>query len=210
VTNEEILALLRYQRTRFPADREALDRIEALLGSPSLQDSAPAAPALSLPLRVQPAKACSLGWSPELFALTLFISNVALRQEDGALVHRGRGPVVAVCAEYDRALISLEPPIVARHALSNSRSEGVPTLRVPGGFLRAPLRLESTSRLARAPAAREEAVKRAEQFLDQLDEAWQRRIGSVLEVAWPVYRPERSGPLLDAVAGATLPDLALR
>ena len=47
----------------------------------------------------------------------------------------------------------------------------------------------------------------AEEFLDQLDEAWQRRIGSVLEVAWPVYRPERSGPLLDAVAGAPLPDL---
>jgi len=208
VTNEEILALLRYQRTRFPADGEALDRIEALLGSGSPKESAPA-PSLSFPLRVQPAKACSLGWSPELFALTVLISNVALRQEDGALVQRGRGPIVAVCAEYDRALTSLEPPVVARHALSNARSEGVPTLRLPGGLLRAPLRLEPTSRIARAPADREGALGRAEKFFDQLDEAWQRRIGSVLEVAWPVYRPERSGPLLDAVAGAPLPDLAL-
>jgi hypothetical protein len=209
VSNEELLALLRYQRTRFPADRDALDRIESLLGSPSLQESSPGAPALSLPLRIQPAKACALGWSPELFALTILISNVSLRQEDGALVPR-RGPVVAVCAEYDRPLTALDPPVIARYPLGQARKEGVPTLRVPGGFWRAPLRLEPTSRIARAPAARAEAVARAEQFLDELDEAWQRRIGSVLEVAWPVYRPERSGPLLDAVAGAPLPDLELR
>jgi hypothetical protein len=209
VSNEEILALLRYQRTRFPADREALDRIESLFGAPPEQESVPAVPALSLPLRIQPAKACALGWSPELFALTLLISNVALRQEDGALVAR-RGPVVAVCAEYDRPLIAVEPPLIARYPLGNARKEGVPTLRVPGGFWRTPLRLEPTSRIARAPAGRAEAMARAETFLDQLDEAWQRRIGSVLEVAWPVYRPERSGPLLDAVAGAPLPDLQLR
>jgi hypothetical protein len=209
VTSEEILALLRYQRTRYPSDREALDRIEALLGSPSLREDAPAAPGLSLPLRIQPAKACSLGWSPELYALTLLISNVALRQTDGALVPRGRGPVVAVCAEYDRPLTALEPPVIARYQLGHARSEGVPTLRV-GGFWRAPLRLEPTSRSARACADRAESVARAEKFLDELDEAWQRRIGSVLEVAWPVYRPERSGPLLDAVAGAPLPDLQLR
>ena len=54
------------------------------------------------------------------------------------------------------------------------------------------------------------ALARAERFLDELDEAWQRRLGSVLEVAWPVYRPERAGPLLDAVVGRPLPEMELR
>jgi len=29
-------------------------------------------------------------------------------------------------------------------------------------------------------------------------------------VAWPVYRPERSGALLDAVVGRPLPEMQLR
>jgi hypothetical protein len=31
-----------------------------------------------------------------------------------------------------------------------------------------------------------------------------------MEVAWPVYRPERAGPLLDAVVGRPLPEMQLR
>ena len=34
-----------------------------------------ATPAVSLPLRIQPARASALGWSPELFALTLLIGG---------------------------------------------------------------------------------------------------------------------------------------
>jgi hypothetical protein len=166
-------------------------------------------PKLSLPLRVQPAKACSLGWSSELFSLTVLLSNVSLREEDGALLPRG-GPIVGICAEYERPLTSLQPPRVASWPLDASRQNGVPTLRLPEGFLRSPLRLEPTSRNARAPAGRKGAMTRAGKFMDALDAAWPSRIGSVTEVAWPVYRPERDGPPLDAVNGAPLPEIPLR
>jgi len=202
----------------FPADGDALDRIFLLLRLPPIEgggaalllaglercaDAAELPPPLSLPLRIQPAKASSLGWSPELFSLTVLVSNVALRKEDGALLHKG-GPVVAVCAEYDRPLASLDPPTL------HGAAEGVPMLRLPAGFFRRPLRLEATSRDARAPRGRPAALARAGKFFDELDQAWKRRIGAALEVAWPVYRPERSGPLLDAVVGRPLPEMQLR
>jgi hypothetical protein len=169
------------------------------------------APPLSLPLRVQPSRASALGWSHEVFALTLLVGNASFRQEDGALLPRGDGPVVAVCAEYERPLTSLQPPRVAAFPLQAARQNGVPTLRLPeGGFLRSPLRLEATSRNARAPAGRASAMARAGKFMDDLEAAWPRRIGSVTEIAWPVYRPEHGGPPLDAVNGNPLPEIALR
>ena len=207
---------------RFAGDGDALDRLLALVGHPPIAGGAAAAlisaieraqdpraepPRVSLPLRIQPAKASSLGWSSDLFSLTVLVSNVALRENDGALLPQG--PVVAVCAEYDRPLTSLDPPSIAGYGLSRARAEGVPMLKLPAGFLRTPLRLESTSRLARAPAGRPEAMARATRFLDDLGQAWQRRIGSVLEVAWPVYRPEGKGALLDAVVGRPLPEMQL-
>jgi len=210
---------------RFPPDGDALDRTFALLGLPPLEGGGAAAlleameraarpggsgPAVSLPLRVQPAKACALGWSPEVFSLTLLVSNVSLREADGALLPRNGSPVVAVCAEYDRPVTSLDPPGVASYRLEDARTRGVPMLRLAGGWFRSPLRLEPTTRNARVPAQRPEALARAEGFLDDLDQAWQRRIGSVLEVAWPVYRPARTGSLLDAVAGRLLPAMELR
>jgi hypothetical protein len=210
-------------RLRFPADGDALDRVFALLDLPLLASGGAAAladaraksdeqeaPKVSLPLRVQPAKACALGWSSELFSLTVLLSNVSLREEDAALLPRG-GPVVGVCAEYERPLTSLSPPRVAPFPLTAARQNGVPTLKLPeGGFLRSPLRLEATSRAARAPAGRASAMARAGQFMDDLEAAWPRRIGSVTEIAWPVYRPERGGPPLDAVNGAPLPEITLR
>ncbi len=202
-----------------PADGDALDRIYALLKLPPIEgggaalllaalergaDAAEDPPPLSLPLRVQPSKASSLGWSADLFSLTVLISNVALRREDGALLHKG-GPVVAVCAEYDRPLESLDPPSL------HQRKEGIPMLRLPSdGFFRKALRLEPTTRGSRAPRGRPAALARAGKFLDELDDAWQRRIGSVLQIAWPVYRPLHTGPLLDAVVGRPLPEMALR
>jgi hypothetical protein len=183
-------ALLRDQKRSAPEDRGA--------------------PAVSLPLRIQPARASALGWSPELFALTVLIGNGSFRQEDGALLPRGPGPVVAICAEFERPLTSLGPPALATYSLARARLQGVPTLRLPGGWFRAPLRLETTHRAARAAARRDELVTRAGCFLDELNEAWHRRLGSVLEIAWPVYGPEHSGPLLDAVAGTALPELPLR
>ena len=168
------------------------------------------APAVSLPLRIQPARASALGWSPDLFALTLLVGNATFRREDGALVPRGSGPVVAVCAEYERPLVSLEPPALASYSLVRARLSGMPTLRLPGGWLRGPLRLESTRRTARPCARRDEAIARASRFLDELNEAWQRRLGAVLEIGWPVYGPEHDGPVLDAVSGTALPELVLR
>jgi hypothetical protein len=167
-------------------------------------------PAVSLPLRIKPARASALGWSPELFALTLLVGNVSFRQEDGALLPRGQEPVIAVCAEYERPLISLGPPALAPYSLVRARLQGMPTLRLPGGWFSSPVRLETTHRVARAAARRDEAIARAGRFLDELNEAWQRRIGAVLEIAWPVYGPEHAGPLLDAVAGTPLPELPLR
>jgi hypothetical protein len=169
-----------------------------------------AAPSVSLPLRVQPSRASALGWSHEVFALTLLIGNASFRQEDGALLQRGDGPVVAVCAEYERPLTSLGPPTLAPYSLVRARLQGMPTLRLPGGWFRSPLRLEVTRRAARTSPRRDEALSRAGRFLDELNEAWQGRLGAVLEIAWPVYPPEHSGPLLDAVTGAPLPELALR
>jgi len=167
------------------------------------------APAMSLPVRLQPSRASALGWSPELHVLTLLIGNAALRTRDGALVPR-TGPVVAVCAEYDRPIASLDPPALAPHSLARARLQGVPALRLPGGFFRGPLRLVATHRLARAAPKREEAIGRAARFLAELEEAWRRPLGALLEVAWPVYGPEHGGPLLDAVGGSPLPELALR
>ncbi|MFN2546181.1 MAG: hypothetical protein ABR567_01980 [Myxococcales bacterium] len=202
-----------------PADGDALDRIFSLLKLPPIEgggaalllaslekgnDFAEEPPPLSLPLRVQAAKASSLGWSAELYSLTVLISNVSLRKQDGALLHKG-GPVVAVCAEYERPLESLDPPSL------HQRKEGIPMLRLPSdGFFKKALRLEPTSRGSRAPRGRPAALARAGKFLDELDDAWQRRIGSVLEIAWPVYRPLHEGPLLDAVVGRPLPEMALR
>jgi hypothetical protein len=210
------------QQLQFPADGDALDRVVSLLGLPPIPSGGAAvllaalarsdeqkSPKISLPLRVQPAKACSLGWSSELFTLTVLLSNVTMREEDGALLARG-GPIVGICAEYERPLTSLQPPRVASWPLGASRENGVPTLRLPEGFLRSPLRLEPTSRNARAPAGRANAMSRAGKFMDALDAAWPSRIGSVTEVAWPVYRSERDGPPLDAVNGAPLPEIPLR
>ena len=104
----------------------------------------------------------------------------------------------------------MQPPRVASWPLDASRQNGVPTLRLPEGFLRSPLRLEPTSRNARAPAGRANAMSRAGRFMDALDAAWPSRIGSVTEVAWPVYRSESDGPPLDAVNGAPLPEIPLR
>jgi hypothetical protein len=169
-----------------------------------------AAPSVSLPLRVLPARASALGWSPDLFALTVLLGNASFRQEDGALVPRGPGPVVAVCAEYDRPLVSLAPPALAAYSLVRARLSGMPTVRLPGGWLRPPLRLESTHRAVRTSDRREEAVVRATRFLEELNQAWHRRLGAILEIAWPVYFPEVDGPLLDAASGAPLPELVFR
>jgi len=214
VTPDEILALLREQRQRFPGDADALDRVGALFGLPAL-DAAPQSPApeLSLPVRIQAAKASALGWSTELFALTVLIGNAAVSDE-GELLHRGRGPVVAVCAEYGRPLVALEPPAVAGITLDRARTDGVPTLRLPGGFLRPSLRVEPTAQGARTAASRAFSLARATRFLDDLSEAWKRRMTPALEVAWPVYRADRlsgaSGPPLDAVSGLPMPELELR
>ncbi len=166
-------------------------------------------PPISLPLRIQPSRASALGWSPDLHALTVLVGNAVLRAQDGALLPRG-GPVVAVCAEYDRPLTSLDPPALSPWSLVRARLQGMPTLRLPGGFWRGPLRLEATHRRARAPARREEAIARATRMLGELEQAWRRPLGAVLEIAWPVYGPEHAGSLLDAVAGTPLPELALR
>jgi hypothetical protein len=190
VSADEMLALLRDQRRSGTDERGAAS--------------------VSLPLRIKPARASALGWSPDLFALTLLIGNVSFRQQDGALLPRGRGPVVAICAEYERPLTSLGPPELAPYSLVRARLQGMPTLRLPGGWFRPPLRLEATHRVARAAARRDEAIARAGRFLDELNEAWQRCLGAVLEVAWPVYGPEHGGALLDAVAGTPLPELPLR
>jgi hypothetical protein len=206
----------------FPSDGDALDRVLLLCGlAPisgggaasllaALEKREDAPPPLSLPLRIQPAKASSLGWSAELFSLTVLVSNAALRKDDGVLLPRTPGPVVAVCAEYDRPLTSLQPPAVADYVLQGARAHGVPMLKLKSGWLSAPLRLEATSRLARAASGRPEALARASRFFDQLDEAWQRRAGPALQLSWPVYRRDQGGPLLDAVGGRPLPELELR
>jgi hypothetical protein len=169
-----------------------------------------ALPALSLPLRIQPARASALGWSPDVFTLTLLVGNAAVRTEDSALLRRGGGPVVAICAEYDRPIIALSPPVLAPYSLVRARLQGMPTLRLPGGFFRAPLRLEPTHRRAKGAPRREDALVRAGRFFADLEQAWRRRLGAMLEVAWPVYATDHGGPLLDAVAGTPLPELSLR
>jgi hypothetical protein len=222
MNTDELFTILRTHRERNPADGDAFDRVGAILGLPPLHTNgteafdkamslaASSPPPLSLPLRINAAKASTLGWSADLYALTILVSNVSVRQEDGALVPRGNEPIVAVCAEYDRPLVSIYPPELASYTLGGARTEGVPILRLPTGFFHKPPRLETTSASARAPAGRVDALARAERFLDELDVAWKQRIGSVLEVSWPVYPKGREGALLDAVKGTLLPPLQLR
>lgn len=219
MTAAELRALMEHQRARHPADADALDRLAALLAlvegggddslpAPGAEAAGPAAPELSLPLRIQPAKASALGWSTELFSLTLLVANAEVR-DDLALVQRGRGPVLALCAEYDRPLTALAPLQLAGYALDDARDRGVPMLRLPGGFWSAPLRLQPPSRAARLSARQPEAESRAEAFLAELNEAWGGAIGAVLRVAWPVYRAVAGGPLLDGAFGDPLPALDL-
>jgi len=169
-----------------------------------------ALPALSLPLRIQPARATALGWAPDLFTLTLLLGNASIRAQDCALLSPNGGPVVAVCAEYERPLTALDPPALAPYSLVRARLQGIPTLRLPGGWFRSPLRLEATHRRAKGAPRREETLARASRFFTDLEEAWRRRLGTVVEVAWPVYATDHGGPLLDAVAGTPLPELSLR
>lgn len=186
------------------------DELRARAGETRPAHADGGAPPLSLPLRIQPARASSLGWSSDLFALTLLVGNASVRQ-DGCIVPRGRGAIVAVCAEYERPLISLDPPSLAPHSLSRARLQGMPTFRLPGGWLRAPIRLEHTLRHALPAVRRDEALPRARRFLDELEAAWDRKIGKAVEIAWPVYAPEHAtGALLDAVCGLPLPELSLR
>jgi hypothetical protein len=206
---------------RLPADGDAVDRVFALLGlTPPASadallraleqpDATPAPPQLSFPLRIQPAKASALGWSSELVSLTVLIGNVTVRAEDSALVSAEGRPAVAVCAEYERPLVSLDPPSVADWALDGARAHGVPTLRLSAGLFRSPVRLETTNRSARAIPRRPEAVVRAGRFLEELSAAWRQRIAPAVEVAWPVYRHAGDGPPLDAVVGRPLPELEL-
>ena len=51
---DEMLALLRDQRRSGPEERTS--------------------PVMSLPLRIQPARASALGWSPDLFFLTVLVA----------------------------------------------------------------------------------------------------------------------------------------
>src|SRR5438132_405772 len=90
------------------------------------------------------------------------------------------------------------------------RNARAPARSAPGRGLRAPLGLETTHRAALAPTRHDDALARAGRFFAELEEAWRCRVGSVLEIAWPVYGPEHGGPLLDAVAGTPLPELPLR
>jgi hypothetical protein len=210
-------------RARFPADGDALDRVLALAGAPALPGGGAAAlldaleregaeespPPFSLPLRMRPAKASSLGWSPEVFSLTVLISNARLRQSDGALESAGPGPVVAICAEYEQPLVSLDPPRIAGYPFARAREQGMPTLRLRAGLLSRALRLEATSRTARAPQGRAAALARAWTCLGELDAAWKRERAPAVEVAWPVYRSEHTGKLLDAVVGSPLPAMEL-
>jgi hypothetical protein len=186
------------------------DEVRAAPRDPRATIEDDGAPRLSLPLRVQPARASALGWSSDLFALTLLIGNASV-QQDGSLAARGSGPVVAVCAEYERPLTSLAPPSLALHSLSRARLQGMPTLRLPRGWFAAPIRVEITHRQARPSVRREELLSRARRFLDELDAAWRKRLGNAIEIAWPVYAPDHPGaPLLDAVGGTPLPELSLR
>jgi len=170
-----------------------------------------ALPSLSLPLRVQPARASALGFGPDLFTLTVLVGNAAVRAEHSALLSRNLGPVVAVCAEYDRPLVALGPPTLAPYSLVRARLQGMPTLRLPAsGWFRTPLRLEATNSRARGAPRRDEALARATRFFADLEQAWRKRLGAMLEIAWPVYATDHGGPLLDAVAGTPLPELSLR
>ena len=203
-----------------PPDGDLIDRVLLLAGAPAIPGGAarallsltvarkttPSLPTRSLPLRVQPPRASSLGWSPELCFVTVLLSNASIRKDDAALVG-GEGPVVAVCAEYDRALVSLDPPSVADWQLGKAREHGVPTIRLSSGWFASPVRLEATSPSARALPNREDALARASRFLREVDDAWKRRSGPPLAVAWPVYRSLHGGPLLDAVMGRPLPEL---
>ncbi len=204
----------------FPADGDALDRCLALAGLARLRDPAglllarlsanPTAaellPALSLPSALSPSDAQAYGCSSDPLALSVLVTNARIREGDLKLERIGKGPVVAVCAEYGRTLTSLCPPLLSPATLEESRGGGVPALRLHG-FFGANVELERLPQGACATREREGAVARAETWLRELDQAWGGAVRSVVEVAWPAYRMGKGQGLLDATGQSMLPPL---
>jgi hypothetical protein len=164
-----------------------------------------ALPALSLRTAVQPSEAAAYGCAAEPIALAVLVANARVRESDLSLAPIGGAPVVAVCAEYGRMLTALSPPALAAASFAEARARGVPALRL-GGLFRQSVELERLPESAVASPEREAAVARAEEWLHQLDAAWNGGVRCVVEVAWPVYRLPGGG-LLDGSGQSMLPPL---
>ena len=203
----------------FPADGDALDRCLALAGLPrlphdganlllaTLSHAAPAddvLPSLCLPVSLQPTEAQAYGCAPQPVALSVLVTNARVRDGDFMLERVGRGPVVALCAEYGRLLTSLSPPALG----PSTQGGGVPSLKLHG-FFGPNIGLERLPQGATASPAREGAVARAERYLRDLDVAWNGALRSVVEVAWPAYPAGAGGGFLDATGQSMLPPLPL-
>ena len=181
----------------FPADGDALDRCLLLAGLPRLphdgarlllaQIEGEAAkcegelPALSLPISLQPSEAQAYGCQPVPVALSVLVTNARVRDGDLMLERTGRGPVVALCAEYGRLLTSLSPPALG----PSTHGGGVPALKLHG-FFGPNVGLQRLPEGATSWPARQGAVARAERYLKELDVAWNGSLRSVVEVAWPI------------------------
>ena len=178
------------------------------------------------PRRVYASRANAAGYRPEPVVLRTLVTNVSVDTTRGRLDPVG-GPVVGLCADVARFLVSLDPPEVAGHGPDRARDAGVPVVRLAGWFRRGPRLQRVASRGAppnpdlrwaasRSHAAgegvrrgrHEDPVTPARIFLEQLHEAWGQRFAGIVVVGWPVYLHRASvAALLDGCTGqAILPE----
>ena len=100
------------------------------------------------------------------------------------MMPRGPGPVVAVCAEYDRPWS--RSPAHPRPVLAGARAcPACPRCGFPEAEFWPPLRLREDA----PPGADRRPARRAQVAPHPvprgLDQAWHRRLGAILEIAWP-------------------------
>jgi hypothetical protein len=150
-----------------------------------------------------------LGYEPRPTLLTVLVANARVNEARCRLEATGKGPVVAVCADYSRLLRSLHPPTMADGTLEQARRNGVPVIEMPTGLLSRGVPLSEPPAESSCPSSASNAADGARRWIARLDAAWDGRIRSVTSLGWPAYegRGQPTG-LLDAVAGQWLGPLS--
>lgn len=209
----------------FPADGYLLSHCFQLLGAPELATvnwaakfldalDRPAAGALPDPEwilihQLAGPTAARLGYDPELKLLPVLVANGRIDRSRSRLEKYRRRAMIALSADHLRFFTSLDPPAMVAYDFEEARRRGVPEVSTTRlGFV------EKSIPVARAEGGAawiddaSGALHKAKACLEELDRAWGGGIDAITTIGWPIYLPKNGeGTVLDAVAGAPLPQL---